>query len=233
MAAVRLGALLAPLLLLQACGGGAETPPAPVAPGPLRIPVGEAPQRGPDDAWVTIVEFSDFQCPYCASAEPTVAALLAEYPADVRLLYRHYPLTTIHQAALPAAEAAECARLQGSAPDGLFWPMHDLLIADQPALAAQASSPGPLLSALAARVDGLVTADWDACLAGHGTRARISADVALAQGFLQGTPTFVVNGTEVLGTRELRSAVLAALGWARQQTDFTRSEYYDRAVLGL
>lgn len=204
------------------CGGAAPAPPA----GPLRVPVGDAPQRGPADAWVTVVEFSDFQCPFCGAAAPQVAALLADLPADVRLLYRHLPLPQ-HLRAFPAAVAAECARLQGPAPDGAFWELHDLLFAHQAALGDAD------LAGYAAQVPGLDTAAWSACLATQPPRDRVSADRDLAAALgVGGTPTFVVNGAVVLGVGGLRAAVDAALV-AAQASGIPRGEYYDRAVLGL
>jgi protein-disulfide isomerase len=223
----RLG--LAAALLLAGCGGGGGV--TPVRPGPLALPLGDAPQRGPDDAWVTVIEFSDFQCPSCALAAPSVRTLLADLEGEVRLRYRHFPLQN-HLAALPAAEAAECARLQGPAPDGHFWAMHDTLFAHQATLAAVAASPDPLLAELAAGIPGLDLDAWGACLASHQTRARIAEDQALAAPFLLGTPTFVVNGTQVTGEPALRAAVEAALAWAAA-SGIPRTEYYDRAVLGL
>lgn len=227
-AAPRLAGLLAALLALTACGADAGVPPQP--PGPLKLELGDAPRRGPDDAWVTVIEFSDFQCPACGSAEPLLARLLADLPADVRLVYRHDPLP-YHRGARPAAEAAECARLQGPAPDGLFWPLHDLLFRNQAALAAQQATPLPLLTTLAGQVPGLVVADWEACMAGDATLARVDADVALAEGVMvRGTPTFVVNGTAVFADR-LRFTVEAALRWA-EQSGIPRDRYYEQAVLG-
>jgi protein-disulfide isomerase len=86
----------------------------------------ERPSKGPENAKVTIVEFSDFQCPSCMAAQPLVQQLLTKYPNDVRLFYRHFPLTTIHPNAQPAAQAAEAAKGMGK-----FWEMHDLLFEEQ------------------------------------------------------------------------------------------------------
>jgi protein-disulfide isomerase len=91
--------------------------------GDMPVPVGAAPVRGPSGAWVTIVEFSDFQCPFCRNAEPTIEAVLAANAADVRLVYKEFPLTSLHENAMPAALAADCANQQGK-----FWEMHDLLM---------------------------------------------------------------------------------------------------------
>lgn len=83
-------------------------------------------QRGPKDAKVTIVEFSDFQCPYCSRAFPTVEQVMKDYNGKVRLVYKHFPLVSIHPHAQKAAEAAECAKAQGK-----FWEFHDQLFTTQ------------------------------------------------------------------------------------------------------
>src|SRR5208283_1293688 len=84
------------------------------------------PQRGPRDAPVTIVEFSDFQCPYCGSAAPVLKQLLATYPTQVRLVFRNLPLRTMHPQAIYAAQAGVCADAQGK-----FWEIHDVLFTRQ------------------------------------------------------------------------------------------------------
>jgi protein-disulfide isomerase len=221
---------LAALALLAGGCGGNQVGPAP--PGPLRVPAGDAPQRGPSDAWVTVVEFSDFECPACLGAEPVVLALLADLPADVRLLYRHFPLPQ-HANAGPAAEAAECARLQGTPPDGSFWAMHDALFETQASWAPLSTDAATAAFAtLAGQIAVPDAVAWRTCMTTHATQARVAADQALAAPFLRGTPTFVVNGTAVLGVPGLRVAVEGALAWARQ-SGIPRSDYYDKAVLGL
>lgn len=85
-------------------------------------------RRGPDDAPVTIVEFSDFQCPFCRAMAARLDTLREEYPGKVAVVYRHYPLP-IHEHAVAAARAADCAAEQGR-----FWPMHDVLFQRQDAI---------------------------------------------------------------------------------------------------
>lgn len=80
--------------------------------------------KGPEDALVTIVEYADFQCPYCSLASQNLQELLEKYPDDVRVVYRHFPLSSIHDKAIPSTRAAEAAGLQGGVG---FWAMHDLL----------------------------------------------------------------------------------------------------------
>jgi len=89
------------------------------------IPLEDSPSRGADMAKVTIVEFSDFQCPHCGAAHPETARLLREFEGQVRLVYKYFPLSG-HSRALPAARAAEAARAQGK-----FWEMHDKLFENQ------------------------------------------------------------------------------------------------------
>lgn len=99
-------------------------------PAPKQVDIGDAPVRGDRNAKVTIVEFSDFQCPFCKQAVSTLDQVLEEYKGKVRLVYKHYPITSIHPNAQIAAEASECAREQNK-----FWEYHDLLFAQQTAWA--------------------------------------------------------------------------------------------------
>ena len=214
---------LALALLLVACGGDPPTPAA-----PMRVPLGTSPQRGPLDAWVTIVEFSDFQCPYCGAAEPTIQQVLALHPADARLVYKHFPLRQ-HADARPAANAAECARVQGPAPDGHFWEMHDLAFANQGALSAAS------LAGYASRIAGLDAAAWQACFDARQLDARVQADLDLGRSVgVSGTPTFAINGEPLVGAAPLETfeAMVEAARAAAVASGIPRAEYYDRAVLG-
>ena len=99
-----------------------ETGKNPFNPVPVAVDIGTSPVKGNQNAKVTIVEFSDFECPYCARAFPTVQQILKEYPNDVKFVYKHLPLNNIHPKAQKAAEAAACAQDQGK-----FWEYHDKL----------------------------------------------------------------------------------------------------------
>ncbi len=212
---------LALALLLAACGS--EPGPAPL----MRVPLGTSPQRGPPDAWVTIVEFSDFQCPYCGMAEPTVEQVLALYPTDARLVYKHFPLPQ-HANARPAANAAECARAQGPG-DGYFWPMHDVLVANQAALDAAS------LAADAGRIAGLDAGAWQACFDAREWDSRVQADLDLGVSVgVSGTPTFALNGQPLVGAvpLEVFKAQVEAARAAAIASGIPRALYYDRAVLG-
>jgi protein-disulfide isomerase len=94
------------------------------------VPVGTSPVAGPADAWVTVVEFSDFECPYCGAVQETLASVLPAYGNDVRHVFKHYPLS-FHPFARRTAIAAECAHAQG-----LFWPFEGLVFGGQSALFA-------------------------------------------------------------------------------------------------
>jgi protein-disulfide isomerase len=141
------------------------------------------PTRGPKDASVTIVEFADFQCPYCGKMEPVLRQILEHYPKDVRLVYRHLPLSDLHPNALQAATASVCAQEQGR-----FWEMHDAMFADQGALGADA------LSKTADKLH-LKKTDFQACMAGHEAADVVKADAqAATDAFVDGTPGLFING---------------------------------------
>jgi protein-disulfide isomerase len=160
---------------------------------PLRERVDAAgPARGPEHASITIVEFSDFECPYCARLAPILRQLLAAYPQDVRLVFRNLPLQAIHPKAFRAAEAAACARAQGK-----FWEMHDAIYASQDKL------NGKELREKAASI-GLDAQQFKACTETRQEQTAIQADAdAAAQLGLIGTPSSFVNGRFVDGLMPL------------------------------
>lgn len=153
---------------------------------------GEGPAEGPADAPVTIIEFGDFQCPYCRHAEPTVEQLLKRYKGKVRFVYRHFPLETIHPLAMGAAKAAVCAQDQGH-----FWEYHDRLF-------AQGADLKPEGLESTAKDLGLDMAKWKACLDAKSTQEKIETDVkdGRAAG-VSGTPAFFINGIPLRGALPL------------------------------
>ena len=154
------------------------------------IDLAGTPSRGPSNAGVTIVEFSDFHCPYCRRVQSTLTQLLAKYPADVRLVYKHFPLDSLHPQARHAAEASWCAQQQDK-----FWQFHDLIYADN---ADQSSSPAAL-AALAGRA-GLNTVVFQQCLASDKPAAVIAEHLAEGMKYgVSGTPGFFVNGRFLSG----------------------------------
>jgi protein-disulfide isomerase len=149
----------------------------------------DSPAKGPSNAPVEIVEFSDFQCPYCLAANPTVKRVLDSYGERVRFVYRNYPLPN-HPQARPAAEAAQCANAQGR-----FWPYHDRLFAD-PSKLSDAD-----LKRAAAEL-GLDTARFNACLDSHQFKGVVDTDLQAGQDAgVTGTPAFFINGRELTGAQ--------------------------------
>ncbi len=149
----------------------------------------EGPSLGPENAPVTIVEFSDFQCPYCAAAVPTLDQVMSAYPDKVRLVYRSFPLPQ-HANAYKAAEAGLCADEQGQ-----FWPMHDWMFAHQSQLALTDLKQEAMAL-------GLDSAQFDSCLDSGKYAARVEADLKAGEAAgVSATPTFFINGRELLGAQ--------------------------------
>jgi protein-disulfide isomerase len=145
--------------------------------------------KGPEGAPVTIIEFSDYQCPYCSRAEATVEAVLKKYGDSVRVVYRDYPLG-FHKNAQGAAEAAECAEEQGK-----FWEMHEAMFANQAKLATAqlVETAGSL---------GLEVEPFKECLESGKYSAEVRKDFADGQKYgVTGTPTFFINGIMMVGAK--------------------------------
>ncbi|MEI8255425.1 MAG: thioredoxin domain-containing protein, partial [Deltaproteobacteria bacterium] len=176
------------------------------------IPVGDSPRRGPDDALVTVVEFADFECPYCGRVEPTLRALAAQYGADIRFVWKDSPLPSHHRAPLAAEAAREAYAQRGS--EG-FFAMHDLLFANQRLIELD-----DLVSY--AEQLGLDVPRFRSALEQHVHADAVSADVALARVLhVTGTPAFAINGTWITGARPRRefvAAIDAVLARARAMT---------------
>lgn len=144
---------------------------------------------GVADAPVTVIEYADFQCPACAGVSPLIKQLLETEESKVRLAYRHFPLTSIHDKAMITAEAAEAAGAQGK-----FWEMHALLYERQRLWAAKSADEMPNVLAEYAQELGLDVAQFKQALAEHTYRAKVQQqyDDAIALG-LPGTPSFIFN----------------------------------------
>jgi Na+/H+ antiporter NhaA len=157
--------------------------------------------RGPIDAPVTLVEYGDFECPYCGRAEPVVRMLLREF-GDVRYVWRHLPLSDVHPHAQLAAESTEAAAAQGA-----FWEMHDVLFQHQDALEADD------LIGYAEEL-GLDVERFTEDLSGHQGAGRVAEDIDSADlSGVAGTPTFFINGRRHYGAYDidaLSAAVRAA-----------------------
>jgi len=168
----------------------------------LAVPVGPADHaRGPADAAVSLVEYGDFECPFCGRAEPVVRELLRDF-GDVTYVWRHLPLNDVHPQAQMAAEAAEAAAEQGA-----FWEMHDLLLDHQDAL-----EPDDLIGH--ADELGLDVERFADDLRDRVGAMRVADDVDSADlSGVSGTPTFFVNGRRHYGAYDidtLSAAVRAA-----------------------
>ena len=152
--------------------------------------IGESPTTGSTQSKTVLIEFSDFQCPYCAEAHKTLKQLLVKYPDKVRLVYKNLPLTSIHAEALPAATAAWAAYQQGK-----FWEYHDALFTNQ----KQLGEALYLDIAKKLRLD-LDKFKRDLTLA----TPAITKDIQLAEKLaVSGTPFFVINSPTVSGVVQL------------------------------
>jgi len=140
------------------------------------------PFKGKADAKLTVVEFSDFQCPYCARAVSGVEELVKAYPDDVKVYFLHFPLN-FHQSARPAAIASNCAHRQGK-----FWPFHDKIFEKQSAL-------GDQLYADIAKEIGLDADGFTKCLGDPAVASEVERDMKQGEAAgVQGTPSFYING---------------------------------------
>jgi len=150
------------------------------------IPVGGSPVKGPAKAPVTIVEFSDFQCPPCGEARALVKQVVDAYPKDVKLVYKQFPLTAIHDNAMNAAKAAIAADKQGK-----FWEMHDLLYQNQSALGIDK------LTEYAGKI-GLDVPHWVKDFSSAAVQEQVVQEMRDGRAVdVDATPTFFVNGSRV------------------------------------
>ena len=162
----------------------------------VQVSTDGAPIRGTADAPVTLVEFSDFHCPFCKRVQPTLTQVLEKYPGKVRLLFRHLPLDALHPQATNAAEASWCAQDQGK-----FWEYHDLLFANAPK-AAQDD-----LKHYAEQID-LDMKTFESCLSQNAHRDSIQRDIdEVTKLGMSGTPAFFINGRPLSGAQPLEKFV--------------------------
>ncbi len=154
---------------------------------PVAIELGASPSKGPAGAKITIIEFSDFQCPFCKRGKDTAEEVMKAYPNDVKLVFKHLPLP-MHPEAMPAAKASLAAHKQGK-----FWEMHDALFENQGGLGAD------FYTAQAAKL-GLNVEKFKTDMADPKLEELVKADMAIAEKHeIRGTPGFFVNGVAVRG----------------------------------
>jgi protein-disulfide isomerase len=160
----------------------------------VAVNVGEDPAKGPAAAPITIVEFSDFQCPYCSRVNATLKQVEDKYGDKLRIVYRDFPLVQIHNNAAKAAEAGECAHEQGK-----FWEMHDRLFADQSKLQIEA------LKKTATDI-GLDAEKFNQCLDSSKYGAEVQKDVDEGARYgVTGTPAFFINGRLLSGAQPIEA----------------------------
>lgn len=156
---------------------------------PVKVDVGSSPVRGNPNAPITIIEFSDFQCPFCARGAATMDEIAKEYGDKVKIAFKHLPLP-FHEQATPAAKASIAAHKQGK-----FWEMHDLLFKNQQELGTEAYEKF-------AKELGLNMEKFRKDMNSEETAKAVEADAALAASLdVRGTPGFFVNGVQVKGAR--------------------------------
>jgi protein-disulfide isomerase len=168
------------------------------APPVVRVAVSTAgaPIRGAAEAPVTLVEFSDFHCPFCSRAQGTLKQVLERYPGKVKLVYRDFPLDSLHPQARQAAEAARCANDQGK-----FWDYHDVLYTNSP-------RGGPDDLRRYAEQVGLDVAKFQQCVASGVHKAGVQKDVEEGSRLgVTGTPAFFVNGRPLEGAQPVEAFV--------------------------
>lgn len=148
--------------------------------------------KGSQEASIEIVEFSDFQCPACASVAPLVQSVADQYPDDVKLIYRHFPLSSIHPNAQLAAQAAEAA-----ADFDKFWPMHDLLFTNQDNWAGMSGNDFTDQLASYAQQLEIDKNEFLTRIESQDIKQRVAEDSSAATKLnLRGTPTLFVNGVQ-------------------------------------
>jgi len=202
----------------------AAKPRRPRGPDPEKtyaFPVEGSPVLGPRDALVTIMEISDFQCTYCKRAGSTIKKIIEKYPKEVRVVFKHNPLS-FHKRAMPAANATMCANEQGK-----FWPMHDVVFANNRAL-EDADLEGY------AKKTGLDMARYKSCYTANKFKAQILKDqkTTISLG-ARGTPAFFINGRYLSGARPLpafQKIIDEELKKAKE-SGIASAEYYDKAIV--
>jgi protein-disulfide isomerase len=208
-------------------------PPAPELDGPAdlavnwAVPAGDAPMLGPKNALVTIIVFADFECPFCARVQPVLSELRTRHPDDVRVVFRHFPLTS-HRHARAAAKATVAADRQGK-----FWRMHDFLFDLK-------GAPDEQAVAKAVRRLRLDKRKFARDVASAQTESAIAQDERVAREFgVNGTPEFFVNGRRVSGAQPFEAFEALVVEELAKAREFAKTDaggagtVYDRMILGF
>jgi protein-disulfide isomerase len=177
----------------------------------LKIPVGPQDHAtGPESAPVTLVEYGDYQCPYCGAAHPMVKQLQARFGDDLRFVFRNFPITELHPEAMNAASTAEFA-----AGHDRFWPVHDALYEHQRRL-------GAAFYEQVVAAQGLSPQDLESALAAGTYQERIRSDFnSGVRSGVNGTPTFFINGQRydgALDVEDLAEVLANVIGERRSQS---------------
>jgi len=199
-------------------------PQRPQGPDPAKVyaaPVADSPAKGPKDAWVTIIEWSDFQCPFCSRVVDTLAQIEKTYGNDVRIVFKTNPLP-FHNRAMQAANSAKCANDQGK-----FWPMHDLLFKNQ-----QKLEDADLEQY--AKDAGVNVSRWKQCYADKKFENVIKDEqnVGMTLG-ARGTPAFFVNGRFLSGAQPFPAfqALIDEELKKAKASGMSRGDYYTKMVM--
>ena len=196
----KLNSVTGGVVINQPSGDLREVNPQPSADQPRQQPpskvdvsIDDDTIKGPEDAPITIIEFSDYECPFCVRAEPTLDKIFEEYPDKIRLVYRDFPLG-FHTNAQKAAEATECAGEQDK-----FWEMHDKLFDE--------GVEGGVISFKQFADDlGLDTQEFDSCLDSGEMESEVQKDMSDGQSAgVTGTPAFFINGVKLVGAQPFES----------------------------
>ena len=208
-------------------GGRPQGPQAqqrPQGPDPAKVyafPVGKSATKGPADALVTLIEVSEFQCPYCGRVGPTMKGLEEKYGKDLRIVFKHNPLG-FHPNAMPAANAAECANEQGK-----FWPMHDKLFANQQQLSPENYEKW-------AGEVGLDMGRFKKCVAENKYKAKIEEDQKTGMQLgARGTPAFFINGRFLSGAQPQPAfeAIIDEELKKAKASGIAARDYYEKAIV--
>lgn len=203
--------------------GAGPMPQAPRGPDPDKVyavSVGDSAAHGPSDAWVTIVEVSDFQCPFCGKVVPTITDLQKKYGNDIRVVFKNNPLS-FHPRAMPGAMAAECAREQGK-----FWDIYERMFTNQKALEDADLEKY-------AKESGVDMGRWKSCFSSNKFKSRIEEEqrqmVALGA---RGTPAFFINGRFLSGAQPIQAfeAIVDEELKKAKDSGISKKDYYAQQV---